>query len=107
MTISDDIVFLMMGPAASLVLMVFVCFHRSRVYALWAQISSILAFIAGVGWGTLGLILIDWRGYHLSREGFYRVLGIKGMLCGIAITVAFCIFASDPYRPKNRATPTV
>ena len=107
MTIAEHIIVLMAGPATFLALMVFVCFHRNRVYALWAQISSVLAFIAGAGWGGLGFILMDWRGYHLSRAAFDQLLGIKGMLCGIALTVTFCIFMSDPYHRKNSVTPTV
>ncbi len=107
MTDSEYLILLALGPTASLVLVGLLFFHRKRVYAGWAKIVSIIAFIAGTGWGTLGFVLMHSRNYHLTRDTFYQLVGLKGVLCGIAVTFTLCILIARPYQERNVVTPTV
>jgi hypothetical protein len=107
MTDSEYLALLALAPTGSLVLVGLLFFHRDRVYAAWAKIASIIAFIAGVGWGVLGFVLMHWRSYHLTRNTYYTLVGIKGVLCGIAIAFSLCILIARPYQKRDVATPEV
>ncbi len=79
------LILLVAAPAAALALVGLLFFHRNRVYATWAKIASIVTFIAASGWGGLHIVLMDSRSYPLTRDSHYKLVGIKGMLAGIAI----------------------
>lgn len=98
---------ILLVPACSLVLVGLLFLDRNRVYATWARIASIIAFIASSGWGTLGIVLMDWRSYHLTRESYFTLLGIKGMLGGIAIGFSLSILMARPYAKKQTETRPV
>jgi hypothetical protein len=107
MTHSEDLILLVLGPTCSLVLVGLLFFHRNRIYATWAKLASILALIAGSGWGALGLVLMDWRSYHLTRHSYYTFVGLKGMLGGIAIGFTFSILIARPYTKRHTETLSV
>ena len=101
---SKDMILLMLAPACSLALVALAFFHRNRVYVVWAKIASILAFIAGFGWGALGFLLMYWRSYYLSRDSYYTLVGLKGILGGIAIGFIFSILIARPYSKRHIET---
>jgi hypothetical protein len=104
MTDSEHLILLVLGPTCSLVLVGLLFFHRNRSYAAWAKIASILALIAGSGWGALGFVLMYSRSYHLTRDTFYAFVGLKGILGGIAIGFSLSILMARPYSKRNIAT---
>ena len=101
---SKDMILLMLAPACSLALVALTFFHRNRVYVAWAKIASILAFIAGFGWGALGFLLMYWRSHYLSRDSYYTLVGLKGILGGIAIGFIFSILIARPYSKRHIET---
>ena len=103
MTDSEDLILLVLGPTCSLAFVGLLFFHRNRVYAPWAKIAAIVALIAGSGWGALGFVLLYWRSYHLSRDTFYTLVGLKGILGGIAIGFTLSILIARPYSRRNIA----
>jgi hypothetical protein len=85
---------LLVGINFSILLPIVVWFDRKRIFVTWARIASIIACIAGLGWGFIGLALlhssvIDWN--------YSRQEGIKGMLGGICIGLALSLLISKPY----------
>ncbi len=104
MTDQQYLILLALAPAGSVVLVGMIFLHRRRIYAAWAKVSAIVAAIAGVGWGVLGFVLLHSRSYHLTRDVYYRLVGIKGMLCGIAIGFTLSILIARPYRTKDIET---
>lgn len=107
MTDSGDLILLLLAPTSSLVLVGLLFFHRGRVYAAWAKVASILAFIAAAGWGALGFVLMHWRSYHLNRDSYYAFVGLKGILGGIAIGFIFSILMARPYTKMHTETPSL
>jgi hypothetical protein len=101
---SKDMILLVLAPTCSLALVVLTFFHRNRVYVAWAKIASIFAFITGCGWGVLGFFLLYWRSYHLSRDSYYTLVGLKGILGGIAIGFIFSILIARPYSKRHVET---
>ena len=97
MTILTDIISLLVGITFSILLPIVVCFHRKRVYVRWAKIISIMACIAGLGWGILGLVL--WHSSIVTSDSF-RLEGIKGMLGGICIGLALSVMIAKPYEKR-------
>ncbi len=90
MTDYETITYLL-APAASLGFTIIVNFSHRRRYATWAKIASVVAFIAGAGWGILGFVLAQWKSYHFTHQVFYRLVGIQGVLCGVALAFTLCI----------------
>jgi hypothetical protein len=101
---SKDMILLVLAPTCSLALVALTLFHRNRVYVAWAKLASILAFIAGFGWGALGFLLLDWRSYHLGRDSYYTLVGLKGILGGIAFGFTFSILIARPYSKRHVET---
>jgi hypothetical protein len=92
------------GATLSLVLVASGFLSRKRVVAAWAKITSIIACAAAIAWARLGLVLLDYKSYHLTPDTYYRLLGIKGMLGGVAMGIALSILIARPYRKANSAT---
>jgi hypothetical protein len=81
----------------SILLPILVCFHRKRVYVTWAKIASLMACIAGLGWGFLGLALSY---SSIAGLDYSRIEGIKGMLGGICIGFVLSIIIARPYEKR-------
>jgi|ERR1035437_807859 hypothetical protein len=97
MTSYSDIISLLVGITCSILLPILVCFHRKRVYARWAKIISIMACIAGLGWGVLGLVLLHSSIVISDR---LRLEGINGMLGGICIGLVLSVMIARPYEKR-------
>ncbi len=100
-TDSEDLILLLLGLTCSLVLVGLLFFQRSRVYAPWAKVASILSLITAAAWAAMGFVLIYWRSYHLTRDFYNTFLGLKGILGGIAIGLALSILMARPYTKKH------
>ncbi|MEY2539984.1 MAG: hypothetical protein QOG67_3724 [Verrucomicrobiota bacterium] len=102
---SPYLITLALGSLLTLVFAALVCFHRRRRYATWAKVTSIVTCVAGLGWGALGFMIAHWKSYHLTRDAYYKLVGIKGILGGIAIGFAISILVARPYRTVGTETP--
>ena len=91
MTINLHLISLLVGIVFSILLPIVTCFHRKRVYALWARLASLLACIAGLGWGFIGLV---------ADTDYPRTEGIRGLLGGICIGLVVSILISKPYEKR-------
>ena len=94
MTINLHLISLLVGIVFSIVLPIVVWFDRKRIFAAWARIVSLIACIAGLGWGFIGLALIH---SSVSDVDYSRQEGIKGMLGGICIGLVLSLLISKPY----------
>jgi hypothetical protein len=83
---------LIVGPLFTLVFAALICFHRRRHYATWAKITSIVSCVAGLGWFALGIMIADWKSYHLTRDAYF--------------TLVISILVARPYR-KLSVNPAV
>ena len=97
MTTNLHLISLLVGIFFSIIFPIVICFHRKRVFALWARIASVIVCLAGLGWGFIGLALlhssvIDW---NYSRQN-----GIKEMLGGIGVGLCLSILLSKPYEKR-------
>jgi phosphotransferase system glucose/maltose/N-acetylglucosamine-specific IIC component len=75
---------------------VFVCFSRKRPFATWAKIASIIAYIAGLGWGFLSWRLTDVFISDLNYD-YFGAYNLKGLFGGICIGLVFSIIIARPY----------
>ncbi len=98
---AKDLISLAVGPTCSLALVIFIFFHRNRVYVAWAKVASLLALVAGFGFAALGFRLLDWQSYHLDRASYYTFVGLRGLLGGIAVGFIFSILIARPYRKRS------
>ena len=94
MTNHLHLITLWVGIVFSILLPIVVWFDRKRIFTAWARIISLIACVAGLGWGFLGMALlhssvIDWN--------YSRQEGIKGMLGGICIGLVISLLISKPY----------
>jgi hypothetical protein len=80
-------------------------FDRRRVYAAWAKVASIVVCIAGLGWWSLHLVLLHWSSLHLSRETYYQLVALKGILFGLAAGFSISILMARPYQMRNPEKP--
>ena len=87
---------LLVGITSSIVFPIIVCFHRTRAFAAWAKIASIVACISGLGWGFLSWKLTYCFISDLSYD-FNRAYDVKGLLGGICIGLVFSVLISKPY----------
>src|ERR1017187_5996239 len=76
-------------------------FDRRRVYAAWAKVASIVVCRAGLGWWSLHLVLLHWSSLHLSRETYYQLVALKGILFGVAVGFSISILIARPYQMRN------
>jgi len=101
-----NLISLLVGMFLSIVLPTLVFFNRSRVYAAWAKITSVIVCMVGLGWGFLGLMLSH---SEISGKDYSRLDGIKGMLGGICIGLVLGIMIARPYQKvvfdKSEKTP--
>jgi Na+/H+ antiporter NhaA len=107
MTRSQDLTLLLLAPICSLAFVGLLFLHRNRVYTIWAKIASILALLAGSGWGILGVVLMDWRSHHLTRHSYYTFVGLQGLLGGIAVGFTLSILIARPYVKTQTETRSV
>ena len=94
MTNHLHLITLWVGIVFSILLPIVVWFDRKRIFTAWARIISLIACVAGLGWGFLGMALlhssvIDWN--YSRQEGIIVRLG------GICIGLVISLLISKPY----------
>jgi len=94
MTSHLHLISLLVGIVFSIILPIGVWFDRKRSFATWAKIISIIACMAGLGWGFIGLALLH---SSVSDLDYSRHEGIKGVLGGICIGLVLSLLISKPY----------
>jgi Na+/H+ antiporter NhaA len=104
MTRFQDLLSLAVAPICSAVFAGSIFLRRDLIYVRWAKIVAILALVAGLGFGAVGLVLLDWRSHHLTRDSYYALVGLRGMLAGIAIGFTLSVFIARPYVKRKVET---
>ena len=67
----------------------------TRSYALWAKIASVIAALAGLGWGAFGYAASHQL--YSSRYGYFLFLALKHMCGGLAIGFVMTVAMARPY----------
>ncbi|SRR5712691_2346408 len=97
-----DIINIMLLAAGGVVLPVAFAFHvflnRSRAYAAWAKLASIIICLGALAWGGLDWALLNWRSLRLTHEVYDKLVGIRGLLGGVCIGIALSISLAQSYR---------
>ena len=81
----------------------FVFFHRRRIYAKWAKLTSLIACVAGFASGGLDWIWLHWRSFHLKSDAYYSLVGLSGLLGGLCAGFLLSIVIARPYQKRNLA----
>lgn len=95
-----DIMLLIGGVILPIAFASHVFLGRSRVYAAWAKLAAIIFCLAALAWGSLDWVLLHWESFHLTRETYDRLHGVRGLLGGVCIGIALSIWLARPYRNK-------
>jgi len=81
--------------------------HRRRKYANWAKCVSVIAAIAGFTWGGIQWVLLHWRSLHVSHDGYYLLVGYRGLAAGLFLGFALSVLIARPYENKDVAARAV
>jgi uncharacterized membrane protein len=103
-----DVILLVAGMILSIVLVFLIFRGTRRIYVVWAKLTSILACIAALGWGALGLFLLHPPA-SIPRHILSALTQTKGTLGGICLGFVLSILIARPYQkvaksPKNGLT---
>ena len=100
---SRDVIPLAVGAIFPIIFAALVFFHRSRVYATWAKVASIIFCIACLGGESLQLLLLRWRSIHLTPQKYYDLVGVRDLLFGLGVGFMVSILLARPYEKTNGA----
>jgi hypothetical protein len=74
-----------------------VWFYRSRPYAKWAKISSLIGCAAGLAWTAITLFQ---RPVSMQRYPFLWAISVKQMLGGIFLGIVISVGISRRYEKR-------
>lgn len=100
----DHLLLLAAGMSLSVVCAALVLFHTGRIYSTWARLAAVLACIFGLSWGSLGIVLMHWQSFHITRHTYFVLLAAKHIFAGISLGILFSILLARPYQKKDRET---
>jgi hypothetical protein len=103
----QDAILLAAGVSFPVAFAVHVFHNNRRVYPRWAKAASVIIFMASVGWGALSWVLLHWRGFRLTREVYYSLVGIRGLFGGICLGFIFSLLIARSYRKARSDKPDV
>ena len=79
----------------------YIFLDRSRASAIWAKRAAITMCLAGLAWGSLDWVLLNSRSFHLTREVYDKLVGIRGLLGGVCIGIVFTIWVARPCKARS------
>jgi hypothetical protein len=85
MIFQNETLLLIVGTIFPILFAGFVFFDPRRIYAPWAKLASVFVAIAGLGWGSLGFLLMDPQRLHTTRHVYFVLLACKHSLSGIVL----------------------
>lgn len=95
-----NLFFSAMGVLFPVAFAVYVLLHRSRVYAAWARSAAMIMCLVALAAGTLNWPVLQWRNFHLTREAYDKLIGVRDLFGGICVGIIFSIWLARPYRKK-------
>jgi hypothetical protein len=73
----EDILLLVAGVLLPIALAFHVFLGRHWVCPVWARPAMIILCSVAVAWGGLDWVTLSWRYFHLTRETYVRLVGIR------------------------------
>lgn len=95
--------FLGMGVLFPVAFTFYLFLNRRRVYAAWSRCAVIIMCLVALAAGTLSWPVLHWQNFHLTREAYDKLVGVRNLLGGICIGIMFSIWLARPYRNKAEA----
>lgn len=101
----QDVILLTGGVILPIAFAFHVFLNRRGVYATWAKLAGIIICLTALGWGALDWLLLHWKSFRLTRDGYYNVVEFRGLFAGICIALVFSIPIARPHRKTGVKTP--
>ena len=96
-----EIILFVAGVVLPIILGLSFFVERHRSYPVWVKVAASGICIAALSWWSLHLVLLNSSKLHLSRQIYYRLVGLDGIFVGLALGFLVCIQIAGYNKPRR------